>query len=100
MRGIVKYECTDGVCTDAANVSITPNADLVPLDLNANAVLVHLMPLMDAEGNTEIKRLYTISCVTDDMKELLLKEVERIKMGQTAMDWLENNCVKTDPTVS
>lgn len=81
----------DGVCTDATNLSVTPNADLVPIDLNANAVLVHLMPLMDAEGNVEIKRLYTISCVTDDMKDLLLKEVERIKMGNQCVDWLDRN---------
>ena len=64
--------------TECTNISFDPAGAIRSLELNANAVLVHLIRSVDEDGQTVYSRITSISCVDADMKDALMEEAHRI----------------------
>lgn len=60
------------------NVFINKDNLIKKSDLNTNAVLVHLFPKVDEDGNRIYERIITICCVDEEMLEPLRYEAGKI----------------------
>ena len=72
------------VSTELQNFCITPCGEIRRIELNANAVLIHLIEAEDDEdGHRQYMRVVSISCVDPEMLEPLKQEARRILNNMT-----------------
>ncbi|MCK9544271.1 MAG: hypothetical protein M0R03_19810 [Novosphingobium sp.] len=64
--------------TVADNVYADIKGNIKTIELNTNAVIVHLRPSYDNEGNKYYQKIVTITMIDPEMKEVLREEALKI----------------------